>query len=76
MFHVKFNITSNASGVEFKQELWEKAFSEVKWYFEIESLLPEQKEAIRGFFSAKNVFANLPTGYGKSLIREFRINGG
>ena len=30
-------------------------------------LLPEQQEPIKAFFKAKNVFVNLPTGFGKSL---------
>ena len=32
-----------------------------------ESLKPEQKTVVRVFLGGKNVFAALPTGYGKSL---------
>ena len=31
-------------------------------------LKPKQQEAIKGFVSGKDVFASLPTGYGKSVI--------
>ena len=31
-------------------------------------MLPEQDESIREFFKGKNIFINLPTGFGKSLI--------
>ena len=31
-------------------------------------LLTEQRKAIRSFLQGKNVFVNLPTGFGKSLI--------
>ena len=36
--------------------------------FEVPDLLPEQRKAIRSLFQGKNVFVNLPTGFGKSLI--------
>ena len=36
--------------------------------FEVPDLHPEQRKAIRSFFHGKNVFVNLPTGFGKSLI--------
>ncbi|XP_020901283.1 uncharacterized protein LOC110239870 [Exaiptasia diaphana] len=45
----------------------EEAYQEVERQFEID-LLPEQKQSIKAFFEEKNVFVNLPTGYGKSLI--------
>ena len=32
-----------------------------------ESLKPEQETVVRVFLGGKNVFAALPTGYGKSL---------
>ena len=48
---------------------WERmaAVSEEKWKEAFE-LLPEQQEAIKAFFKGENVFVNLPTGFGKSLI--------
>ena len=34
----------------------------------ISSLKTKQQEAIKAFMNEKDVFASLPTGYGKSLI--------
>ena len=50
------------------EENWNAAFEAVKSQFEVPDLLPEQQKAIRSFFQGKNVFVNLPTGFGKSLI--------
>ena len=50
------------------EENWNAAFETVKSQFEVPDLLPEQRKAIRSFFQGKNVFVNLPTGSGKSLI--------
>jgi len=36
--------------------------------FEIDNLLPEQENSLRKFLGDQNIFVNLPTGYGKSLI--------
>ena len=36
--------------------------------FELESLLPEQENTLREFLEGRNVFVNLPTGYGKSFF--------
>ena len=48
------------------EEKWKEVA--VKAQFELTDLLPEQQEAIKAFFKGKNVFVNLPTGFGKSLI--------
>ena len=40
----------------------------VKEQFEISNLLLEQENPLREFLIDKNIFVNLPTGYGKSLI--------
>ena len=50
------------------KENWNAAFEAVKSQFEVPDLHPEQRKAIRSFFQGKNVFANIPTGFGKSLI--------
>ena len=50
------------------EDKWLEAFEAVKAQFELSELLPEQTEAIKSFFQGKNVFVNLPTGFGKSLI--------
>ena len=50
------------------EEKWKEAFEAVKAQFELTDLLPEQQEAIKAFFKGKNVFVNLPTAFGKSLI--------
>lgn len=49
-------------------EIWQKAFDDCKSMFKIQPFLKEQEEAIKMFFENKNVFVNLPTGFGKSLI--------
>ena len=36
--------------------------------FKIPSLYNEQKEYLEALFTGKDVYASLPTGYGKSLI--------
>ena len=50
------------------EQKWKEAFQAVKAQFEITDLLPEQQDAIKAFFKGKDVFVNLPTGFGKSLI--------
>ena len=50
------------------EENWNAAFEAVKAQFEVPDLHPEQRKEIRSFFQGKNVFVNLPTGFGKSLI--------
>ena len=50
------------------EESWERTFRAVKEQFEISNLLPEQENSLREFLLGKNIFVNLPTGYGKSLI--------
>ena len=47
---------------------WKLAFEAVKEQFELSDILSEQRESIKAFFDGKDVFVNLPTGYGKSLI--------
>ena len=48
------------------EDNWNASFEAVKSQFEVPDLLPEQRKAIRSFSHGKNVFANLPTGFGKS----------
>ena len=53
----------------FGEDSWQNAFSSVAALFKIESLFPEQREAIKAFFESNlNVFVSLPTGARKSLI--------
>ena len=47
---------------------WERAFQAIKEQFEIDNLLPEQESLLREFLVGQNIFVNLLTGYGKSLI--------
>ena len=57
------------------EDKWPLAFNAVKNQFELEEIIPQQKEAIRSFFKGKNVFVNLLTGFGKSLIFQcFRLS--
>ncbi|XP_028410549.1 uncharacterized protein LOC114533246 [Dendronephthya gigantea] len=54
---------------KFGEDSWRKALSSVATLFNIESLYPEQEEAIKAFFERDlNLFVSLPTGAGKSLI--------
>ena len=50
------------------EESWERTFQAVKEQFEIDNLLPEQENSLQEFLVGRNIFVNLPTGYGKSLI--------
>ena len=52
----------------FREELWREASISVQNQFGISSFLPEQQQAMEYFFARNNIFVNLPTGYGKSLI--------
>ena len=47
---------------------FEKASEEVCNVFGISAFYDKQKEALESFFSGCDVFVNLPTSYGKSLI--------
>ena len=46
----------------------ECAYERVCEVFKVSSLYREQIEAIEACISQKNVYASLPTGYGKSMI--------
>ena len=50
------------------EDKWKEAFEAVQSQFELTELLSEQEEAIKAFFEVKDVFVNLPTGSGKSMI--------
>ena len=50
------------------EECWQKVFKAVREQFEIYNLLPEQENALREFLGGQNIFVNLPTRYGTSLI--------
>lgn len=52
----------------YDQEAWKEVFTAVRNQFKIDNLFPEQELAIKTFMERDNVFINLPTGYGKSLI--------
>ena len=54
--------------MSFKEESCQKAFKAVTEQFELESLPPEQENSLKEFLEGRNVFVNLPTGYGISLI--------
>jgi ATP-dependent DNA helicase RecQ len=47
---------------------FQKASEAVCSVFGITALYDKQKEALESFFCGRNVFVNLPTSYGKSLI--------
>ena len=38
--------------------------------FNIENLLKEQQKSLREFLGGHNIFVNLPTGFGKSLVSQ------
>ena len=50
------------------EECWQKAFKAVREQFEIDNHLPERENVLREFLGGQNIFVNLPTVYGKSLI--------
>lgn len=45
-----------------------RAFDRVYETLKIQSLYPEQEECLRELIGGKDVYASLPTGYGKSVI--------
>jgi superfamily II DNA helicase RecQ len=47
---------------------FDKAIKQVCSIFGITALYVKQEEALKCFFSNRDVFVNLPTCYGKSLI--------
>ena len=51
-----------------EEERWKRAFEAVTRQFNIENLLEEQQKSLREFLGGHNIFVNLPTGFGKSLI--------
>ena len=51
-----------------QNNLWKCAINKVLNVFQVHSLYKEQEEALVQFFSKRDVFVNLPTPYGKSLI--------
>jgi superfamily II DNA helicase RecQ len=53
---------------EVESSFWERAVQNVLNVFKIPSLYEEQNEALRHFFSKQDVFVNLLTCYGKSLV--------
>ena len=53
---------------QFREDLWKKAFLSVQEQFNIEQLMPEQEQCIRACLEKGNIFVNLPTGFGKSLV--------
>ena len=50
--------------------LWQMSFEETKTQFKTANFLEEQKKAIKAFSQNKNVFVNLATGFGKSIINQ------
>ena len=57
-----------ANMAAFEEDQWNEALTSVKSQFKIEGLLPEQGQSIRAFMEKGNVFVNLRTGYGKSMV--------
>ena len=53
---------------ELTQQDFQKAVSGVCSTFGVQKLYPQQEKALSEFLSGNDVFVNLPTGYGKSLI--------
>ena len=48
-----------------EEERWKRA---VTRQFNIENTLEEQQKSLREFLGGHDIFVNLPTGFGKSLI--------
>ena len=51
-----------------EEERWKQAFKAVTRHLNIENLLDEQQRSLREFLGGHNIFVNLPTDFGKSLI--------
>ena len=51
-----------------QNNLWKRRINKVLNVFQVPSLYKEQEEALAQFFSKRDVFINLPTSDGKSLI--------
>ena len=51
-----------------EEERWKRAFEVVARQFNIENLLEEQQKSLREFLGGHNIFVNLLTGFGMSLI--------
>ena len=53
-----------------EEERWKRAFKAVTIarHFNIENLLEEQQKSLREFLEGHDIFVNLPTGFGRSLI--------
>jgi superfamily II DNA helicase RecQ len=54
--------------IRYRHNLWKCAINKVLNVFQVPSLYKEQEEALAQLFSKRDVFINLPTSYGKSLI--------
>ena len=63
-----FSVVNQKKMTVISEESWEPAFRAVKEQFEISNLLPKKENSLREFLLGKNIFVNLLTGYGKSLI--------
>ena len=53
---------------ELTQQDFQKAVSGICSTFGVQNLSPQQEKALSEFLSGSDVFVNLPTGYGKSLM--------
>ena len=51
-----------------QNNLWKCAVNKVLNVFQVHSLYKQQEEALAQLYSKRDVFINLPTSYGKSLI--------
>ena len=51
-----------------EKERWKRAFKAVTRQFNVENFLEEEQRSLREFLGEHNIFVNLPTGFGKSLI--------
>ena len=51
-----------------EEERWKRTFKALTRQFNIENLLEEQQKSLREFLGGHNIFINLPTDVGKSLI--------
>ena len=54
-----------------EEERWKRAFEAVTKQLNIENLLEEQQKSLCEFLRSQNIFANLPTGFGKLLSFQY-----
>ena len=59
---------SGAKDIVWNDQLFTEGIEYIKYLFQIENILDDQKIALTKFFKGKDIHFSAPTGYGKSLV--------